>query len=84
MEPRQTYESLDAQAFKDLNTKIEDEFLAGAVNNLTAMVWTPYKRRNLCAAKAWLHDKYYMNIKRDGLLIKVDANITAFLHNIIS
>ena len=38
MEPRQTYESLDAQAFKDLNTKIEDEFLAGAVNNLTAMV----------------------------------------------
>ena len=38
MEPRQTYEILDAQAFKNLNTKIEGEFLAGAVNNLTAMV----------------------------------------------
>ena len=42
MEPRQTYENLDAQAFKTLNTKIEDEFLAGAVNYLTAAVWTPF------------------------------------------
>ena len=38
MEPRQTYENLNAQAFKNLNVKIEVEFLAGAVNNLTAMV----------------------------------------------
>ena len=38
---RQTYENLDAQAFKTLNMKIEDEFLAGAVNNLTATMWTP-------------------------------------------
>ena len=37
MESRQT----DAQAFKTLKTKIEDEFLAVAVNNLTAPVWTP-------------------------------------------
>ena len=41
MERRQTYENLDAQAFKTLNTKIEDELLAGAVNNLTATLWTP-------------------------------------------
>ena len=41
MESRQTYENLDAQAFKTLKTKIEDEFLAVAVNNLTAPVWTP-------------------------------------------
>ena len=41
MEPRQTYENLDAQAFKTLNTKIEDEILAGAVNNLTTTLWTP-------------------------------------------
>ena len=34
----QTYENLDAQAFKNLNTKIKDEFLAGAVNYLTAVV----------------------------------------------
>ena len=39
MEPRQTYEYSDAQAFKILHTKIEDQFLAGAVNNLTTMVW---------------------------------------------
>ena len=39
MEPRQTYENSDAQEFKILHTKIEDEFLAAAVNNLTAMVW---------------------------------------------
>ena len=38
MEPRQTYENLDFQAFKYLNTKIEDEFLAGAVDYLTAAV----------------------------------------------
>ena len=38
MEPRQTYENLNAQAFKNLNVKIEVEFLAGAVNNLTATV----------------------------------------------
>ena len=38
MEPRQTYENLNAQAFKNLNVKIEAEFLAGAVNNLTATV----------------------------------------------
>ena len=38
MESRQTYENLDAQAFKTLKTKFEDEFLAGAVNNLTAPV----------------------------------------------
>ena len=38
MEPRQTYENLDVQAFKYLNTKIEDEFLAGAVDYLTAAV----------------------------------------------
>ena len=38
MEARQTYENLDVQAFKNLNTKIEDEFLAGAVNYLTAAV----------------------------------------------
>ena len=37
-EPRQTYENLNAQAFKNLNVKIEVEFLAGAVNNLTATV----------------------------------------------
>ena len=36
MEPRQTYQNLDAQAFKILHTKIEDEFLAGAVNDLNA------------------------------------------------
>ena len=41
IEPRQTYENLDAQAFKTLNTKIEDELLAGAFNNLTATLWTP-------------------------------------------
>ena len=40
MEPRQTYKNLDAQAFKILRTKIEDEFLAGAVNDLTTTVWT--------------------------------------------
>ena len=39
MEPRQTYENSEAQAFKILHTKIEDEFLAGAVNNLITMVW---------------------------------------------
>ena len=39
MEPRQTYENSDAQEFKILHTKIENEFLADAVNNLTAMVW---------------------------------------------
>ena len=39
MEPRQTYENSDAQEFKILHTKIEDEVLADAVNNLTAMVW---------------------------------------------
>ena len=38
MEPRQTYKNLDAQAFKILHTKIEDEFLAGAVKDLTATV----------------------------------------------
>ena len=38
MEPRQTYENLNAQAFKNLNVKIEVEFLASAVNNLTATV----------------------------------------------
>ena len=38
MEGRQTCENLDVQAFKNLNTKIEDEFLAGAVNYLTAAV----------------------------------------------
>ena len=38
MEPRQTYENLNAQAFKNLNVNIEAEFLAGAVNNLTATV----------------------------------------------
>ena len=40
MESRQTYENLDAPAFKILHTKIEHEILAGAVNNLTATVWT--------------------------------------------
>lgn len=38
MELRQTYENLDAQAFKTLKTKIEDEFLGDAVNNLSATV----------------------------------------------
>ena len=38
MEARQTYENLDVQAFKNLNVKIEDEFLAGAVNYLTTAV----------------------------------------------
>ena len=41
MEPRQTYENLNAQAFKTLNIKIEDELLASVVNNLTATLWTP-------------------------------------------
>ena len=41
MEPSQMYENLNAEAFKNLNTKIEDEFIAGAVNNFTATVWTP-------------------------------------------
>ena len=40
MEPRQMYQNLDAQAFKILHTKIEDEFLAGAVKDLTATVYT--------------------------------------------
>ena len=57
MEPRQTYENLDAQAFKTLNTKIEDEFLAGAVNYLTAAVWRceHLSLPNFCTAKARLH-----------------------------
>ena len=38
MEPCQMYENLNAEAFKNLNTKIEDEFIAGAVNNFTATV----------------------------------------------
>ena len=56
MEPRQTYENLDAQAFKTLNTKIEDEFLAGAVNYLTAAVWTPFTYEFLYGegAAAWM------------------------------
>ena len=41
MEPCQMYENLNAEAFKNLNTKIEDEFIAGAVNNFTATLWTP-------------------------------------------
>ena len=56
MEPRQTYENLDVQAFKYLNTKIEDEFLAGAVDYLTAAVWTPFTYEFLYGegAAAWM------------------------------
>ena len=38
MEPCQMYENLNAEAFKNLNIKIEDEFIAAAVNNFTATV----------------------------------------------
>ena len=56
MEARQTYENLDVQAFKNLNTKIEDEFLAGAVNYLTAAVWAPFTSESSygVGAAAWM------------------------------
>ena len=53
MEARQTCENLDVQAFKNLNAKIEDEFLAGAVNYLTTFHVRIFVRRRRGCMDAW-------------------------------
>ena len=55
MESHLIYENLDTQAFKNLDTKIKDNFSASAANNLTPPWCGHLNHLNFHAVKVWLH-----------------------------
>ena len=79
------YENLDTQAFKNLDTKIKDNFSASAANNLTPPWCGHLNHLNFHAVKVWLHGcevnkiilclKFYTKMERVGLLIADLGNI---------